>query len=123
MVSEPVATRLAKDFVTLEIDTDRMTGAGELHAKLLADASRQAPGGKAGGRIPWFVFLDSDGVLLASSDGPKGNLGFPTAPEAIDHFASMLSKVAVRLTAQDIEELKATLTVRKAQAPVQGGGR
>jgi hypothetical protein len=115
MVSEPVATRLAKDFVTVKIDDDRMIGAKELHAKLQADAARLAPGGKAGAGIPWFVFLDGEGVMLASSDGPKGNIGFPSAREEVDHFASMLAKVAVRITPEDIEALRATLVVKKAQ--------
>ena len=27
--------------------------------------------------IPWMVILDTDGKELISSDGPKGNIGYP----------------------------------------------
>ena len=33
-------------------------------------------GGVDGG-IPWFAVVDADGKVLANSEGPKGNIGYP----------------------------------------------
>jgi thiol-disulfide isomerase/thioredoxin len=96
-----VAGLLHKDFVDVKIDQDRMTGAKEVLARYKADAE---------GGIPWFVFLDSKGKEIITSDGPKGNIGFPYEEWEIDHFVAMLKKARRRLTDQDIAELRKTLT-------------
>jgi thiol-disulfide isomerase/thioredoxin len=96
-----VAPVLGKDFVDVKIDVDRMTGG----KKLLA---RYRPEGKGG--IPWFVMLDAKGKEIVTSDGPKGNVGFPAAAHEIDHFVAMLKKAKRRLTDKEIDALRKSLT-------------
>lgn len=96
-----VAPVFGKDYVDLKIDQDRMTGAKEVFEKYNTE--------KAGG-IPWFVVLDSAGKVVATSDGPKGNIGFPADPHEIEHFVKMLDASRKRLTDKDVEGLKKTLT-------------
>ncbi len=95
MASTNVAPILAKEFVSVKIDQDRMTGGLELLKRY-----QQKPGG-----IPWFVFLGGDGNAIVTSDGPKGNVGFPAEPFEIEHFRSMLEKVKRHLTDEDIAAL------------------
>lgn len=101
MAKPEVASVLAKDFVDVKVDVDRTTGGKELFAKYR--------GPKDGG-IPWFVFLDADGKAIVTSDGPKGNTGFPSAPEEIEHFAAMLAKARTKMSENEaaglIESLK-----------------
>lgn len=60
--------------------------------------------------IPWFAMLDADGKSMATSTGPKGNIGFPATRPEIDHFVKMLKRCRRKLSDGDIEELRATLT-------------
>ncbi len=103
MAEPEIAALLAKDFVDLKIDQDRMTGGKEM-----IDAEIAAAGVKAGG-IPWFVFSDATGKQLANSTGPKGNTGFPYKEDEVAHFATMLNTVRVNLTDADIATLLASL--------------
>jgi thiol:disulfide interchange protein len=95
-----VAPVLAKDYIDLKIDRDRMTGAKEIWEKYNTE--------KAGG-IPWFVVLDSTGKAVATSDGPKGNIGFPAEPHEIAHFVRMLDASRKRLSEKDVDALKQAL--------------
>ena len=104
-----IASALAKDFVELKIDTDRMVGGQALLDRVRKDDK---------GGIPWFVFLDGDGNALANSDGPKGNVGFPSAPEELAHFKTMLEKACVKMTHDDIDALLKSLSPTKPAAPV-----
>jgi hypothetical protein len=61
------------------------------------------------GGIPWFVFLDGDGKAVVTSDGPKGNVGFPAAPDEIAYFRTMLDRSRTVLTDADINALVASL--------------
>ena len=70
MASPNVAPVLAKEFVSLKIEADRMVGGKEILKRYQANERG----------IPWFVFLDGDGTAMVTSDGPKGNVGFPAAP-------------------------------------------
>lgn len=106
MTRPEIAAVLGKDFVDLSIDTERrLGGQGMLEA---------VRGSEAGG-IPWFAFLDADGKVLATSDGPGGNTGFPAQPDELAHFRSMLEKVAKRLTKAEIEALLASLAPPKKE--------
>ena len=115
MAQPAIAALLSKDFVDTKIDNDRMVSGKDVYAAQLA-----AAGKKAGG-IPWFVFLDHDGKVLAHSNGPKGNTGFPAQPAEIEHFVAMLQSVKVKLTDADIETLTASLRPKPAAQPVTTG--
>jgi uncharacterized protein YyaL (SSP411 family) len=105
---EPVAL-LAKSFINVKVDVDRMTGGKEILAKY-----RPKDGG-----IPWFAFIDGDGKVIATSDAEKGgNVGFPGSKEEIEHFAAMLSK-ATKLSDDDRAKLLDTL---KKDKPLSAGG-
>jgi thiol-disulfide isomerase/thioredoxin len=104
MEREHVAPLLAKQFVDLKIDTDRMLGGGDM-----LKALRKTAGLKEEGGIPWFVFLDADGKVLATSEGPKGNVGFPYQDEEIAHFVSMLETACKKLDADDIAKIREEL--------------
>ncbi len=101
-MSKPeIAPILAKAFVDVKIDTDRMTNGAEVlktHAL-----------GKNGG-IPWCEILDAQGHALVNSNAPSGNIGFPAQPEEIAWFVQMLTKSGARLSAEDIAVLQASLT-------------
>ena len=100
MALNTVAPVLAKDFVTLKIDTDRMTGGNAI----LKQYSAKQQG------IPWFVFLDGDGkAIIDSTDPKKSNIGFPATDAEIAWFKVMLEKVARRITREDIEMLQQSL--------------
>ncbi len=91
-----VARMIEKDFVELKIDTDRMTGGKEILAKYRGEKDTG---------IPWFAFVDAKGRVLATSEGPRGNVGFPAQPDEVTHFESMLAKSAQRLTALEQKTL------------------
>ena len=100
MASKDVAALLGKEFIELKIDVDRTVGGQEVLARF--------PKSKKGG-IPWFVLLDAQGNLLADSNGPKGNVGFPYQPDEVEHFVGMLQKSAKRLAPEEIAALKRSL--------------
>ena len=99
MASPTVSPVLAKEFVSLKIEADRMIG-----GKAILKRYQPNEGG-----IPWFVFLDGDGKAGATSDGPKGNVGFPAAPHEIAYFRTMLETSRRKLTDADIGALVASL--------------
>lgn len=107
MASKDVAPVLAREFVDLKIDVDRMTGGKDVLARF-------RPGEKAG--IPWFALLDGAGNVLATSDGPKGNVGFPYEPFEIEHFGAMLAKSCKRLSSDETGALLRSLTENREKA-------
>lgn len=100
MATPEIKPILAKAFVDVKIDTVRMTGGQDLLTKHAA--------GKDGG-IPWFEFLDGTGTALVNSTGPRGNTGFPAAPEEVAWFVEMLKKSGAKLSAEEIATLEASL--------------
>ncbi len=108
MAKPEVAALLAKDFTDVKIDQDRNPGGKEILEKY--------SNGKSGG-IPWIVFLNADAKPLADSNAAKGNIGFPSEPAEIEHFGTMLKKVAKNLTDKDIEALLNSL---KSDKPATG---
>ncbi|MFO0875156.1 MAG: thioredoxin family protein [Phycisphaerales bacterium] len=97
---------VAKDFIDVKIDVDRMTGGKELLAKYNAKA------GTSG--IPWFAILDADGTAIATSTMPGGaNTGFPAKPEEIEHFASMVRGAARALSPDEQAKLVESLRTGK----------
>ena len=99
MASPNVAPVLAKEFVSLKLEADRMVGGKDILKRYQANE----------GGIPWFVFLDGDGKAVVTSDGPKGNVGFPAAPHEIAHFRTMLERSKRRLSDADIDALVKSL--------------
>jgi thiol-disulfide isomerase/thioredoxin len=65
--------------------------------------------------IPFFAVLNSDGKLLMNSvrkplGTPTGqNIGFPAAPEEIEHFVTMLKTGAPKATPEQLDALRAFL--------------
>jgi len=109
MTLKDVAPILAKDFVDLKIDTERMIGGAGLEKRYNS---------KSDG-VPWFVFIDSDGKPIIDSDDPThGNVGFPAEDFEIAHFKVMLEKVAKQITREDIDVLTKSLAeFRNVQLP------
>lgn len=98
MAKPEIAKALNKDFVDLKIDTDRMVGGDELLKKYCE---------KQGG-IPWFAFVSAADEVVTNSDGPKGNVGYPSEDFEIEHFAAMLEQTK-RFTKDQITTLTESL--------------
>ena len=115
MAREEVNAILAENYIDLKIDVDRTSGE--------SGKDLQAKYRQSGGGIPWFVILDETGRALITSDGPKGNIGYPTInePEGIAHLMNMLRETAPRLTDAQISHLQATLE-GETQAKRAGDG-
>jgi hypothetical protein len=60
---------------------------------------------RKGGSIPWFAISDPNGNVLATSDGPSGNIGFPDDRPGKSHLRGMLERTAQRLTSADMDRL------------------
>ncbi len=103
MARPEVLAILAKDFVDLKIDTDRMTGG----QAMLDEMSHKKSGG-----IPWIVFVDGAGKPQIDSNGVKGNIGFPGTEDEIAHFGAMLNKVRRNMTPADVNTLLETLRAK-----------
>jgi thioredoxin-related protein len=110
MARPEIAAILGRDFLDAKIDVDRMTGG--------KDVLGHYRKGEAGG-IPWFVFMDGKGTVLATSDGPKGNIGYPAEPHEIDHFLGMLKKTVRRIEPGQIDQIEVAL--RQAAAALRPG--
>jgi hypothetical protein len=91
------------DYITVKIDTDRMT-----HGRSVAEQLRGTPQGRGG--IPWIAILDSKGEKLMTSDGPAGNIGYPAEPQEIEHFIAMLRATAKSMTSEQIGQVESLLT-------------
>ncbi len=107
MALEDVAPVLAKDFVVLKIDQDRMVGGTAVLTRYR----------KQGAGLPWFVFLDGDGKAVITSDDPdRGNIGYPGLAGSDPHFRRMLQAVAKRITPAEIDALVSSVkTFRTAK--------
>ena len=100
MAQPEIAAILDRDFVIAQVDVDRMTGGKDVQKRYQPATS---------GGIPWFAILDAQGKALATSDGPKGNIGYPAAPEEIDHFLAMVKGQGRRIDAQQLDKLRKSL--------------
>lgn len=75
-------------------------------------------GGRSSG-IPWYAMTDADGLVLATSESPMGNIGMPGSVEGIRHFREMIEGSARILSHQEIDELIESLSrTQAAVAPV-----
>lgn len=117
-----VAPLLAKDYVDVMIDTERMTGGEALMDRLKGDRE---------GGLPWSIVLDADGKELITSnkivrdaDGNEtlgGNIGAPVQPDEIDHYLVMLARTKQHLTEVDVATIAADL--REYAKPYQRPAR
>ena len=98
-----IADLLGKDYLHVKVDW-RWKNADEVMQGI-----RTSEGG-----IPWYAILDADGKVLATSDGPDGNVGFPDPHKSagIAHFLKTLRETAQRLTEEDLGSLKTELERR-----------
>ncbi|MDB5348411.1 MAG: dsbH 2 [Schlesneria sp.] len=108
------ASLLSKDYVDIKIDTLRMTN-GEVVASRYQPAAEQSLG------VPWFVILDESGKTLATSVGPKGNIGYPFQAPEIDHFIGMLRETRQKLTDAELEQLRADLVTYREERESKKG--
>jgi hypothetical protein len=79
----------------------RIDGTNDLNA---AQVSQVITGGKEGG-IPFYAVFDPAGKQLIDSQGPTGNIGYPTDDEDKRHLRRMLTETRQRLTDPEIDEL------------------
>ncbi len=100
LAQKEISAIIDRDFVVAQVDIDRMTAGKEVMSRYRPDAK---------GGIPWFVILDAKGAELATSDGPKGNIGYPAKPDEIAHFLAMVKGHAQRIDASQLDELKQSL--------------
>ena len=91
---------LEKDYVVVKLLQGLDKGAWEAREEL-----KQS---KYGG-IPWMAIAEPDGTLLVTSDGPLGNIGFPSGFEDLRHLRDMLSRTAKRMTVEEREQLVRSL--------------
>jgi thioredoxin-related protein len=76
-------------------------------------------GGKDSG-LPLFAILDPDGNMLINSVRPAagtdtgGNTGFPSEPEEIAHFLTMMQKGAPKITADQMKDMQSYLEAQAA---------
>ena len=67
------------------------------------------------GKVPFFAFVDPEGELIINSrkpakkKGDSGDIGFPTEPDEIDWFLTMLRKGAPGLSPEDARAIENTL--------------
>jgi thiol-disulfide isomerase/thioredoxin len=112
LASPGIAKLVAKDYLDVKIDTERMPG-----GQSILEEYCKKPGG-----IPWTVILDSQGKALVNSDGPQGNIGYPAEPHEIAHFLVMLKQTLRTLSADDLNRIDQALQeagerIREARAP------
>ena len=88
---------LAKDWVEVKIDVDRMA-----NGKAVAEKLQQ--GERAG--MPWLAIFDATGKRLVTSVGPKGNCGCPMTVEEADWFFEMLQRTRNRLGDEDLAGMR-----------------
>jgi thioredoxin-related protein len=100
LARKDVAEIMGVDFIDLKIDVDRMK-----QAKGVVQRVRKSDEGG----IPWFALLDAKASVLATSDGPKGNIGYPAEPEEIAHFMGALKKATKRISADQLGQIEKSL--------------
>jgi protein disulfide-isomerase len=90
---------LNKYYRLISIDIQRTDGAAALAKRL------GSPNGVNG--IPWFAVVDATGKVLATSEGPKGNVGYPGPEHEVSHFLSVLRTTAAGISDAELETVRA----------------
>jgi len=94
------AAAFGRDYVPVRIDLVRMTNGREVAKRFGCEESKG---------VPWEAIVDGNGQVQATSDGPEGNIGYPSAPAEIEHFIAMLKKTARHNTPEQIVEIATAL--------------
>ena len=110
LARDEIAAVIGRDYLDVKIDVDRMT-----HGK---DVLARYPKASAGG-IPWIAILDGKGEVLATSNGPKGNIGYPAQPDEIEHFLGMLRKTSRKIEPAQLDRIESAL--KDAAAKIKAG--
>lgn len=95
---------LSKYYSVVTVDTEKNEGAEQLARRL---GSKDGIDG-----IPWFAVIDARGKVLATSEGPKGNIGFPDSDVEVAHFFAVLHVTAKGMTAGEIETISNALKAK-----------
>ncbi|MFC1499472.1 hypothetical protein ACFL6T_00460 [Candidatus Zixiibacteriota bacterium] len=86
----------------------------EVKERFLAEISDKFQGDTYGG-IPVFFILEPDGSIVADCFSPDGNIGGPVSEEEIAFFGEIMKKAAIRITAEEIEQLVKILTLHSEE--------
>jgi thioredoxin-related protein len=106
---------LGDHYVQVELTVDEDETKAFLDTPRAAEY-RQALGGAESG-IPFYVFLDGDGEVIADSlRMPEGgNIGYPVTDEEIDRFMELVERTAPRMPETDRERVRNYIEARAAE--------
>lgn len=93
--------QIERDYVLLKIDDVR-----DAHG---VDVAKRIVGNRKGSGVPFYAIFDANEQLLIDSEGPLGNIGFPSSFEGHRHLTRMLRETRRNLTEADIEQIVETL--------------
>lgn len=96
--NDTVGPIMRAHFVVVKLDQDTVAD---------AKAFRAGQGSTLDGGIPWYAALDASGKLVATSDAPSGNTGYPARPEEIDWFLSVIKRAVPTMDASELGRLEA----------------
>jgi thiol-disulfide isomerase/thioredoxin len=85
---------LAKYYSVITVDYERNQGAPALAIKL---------GAKGSVGLPWYAVIDAKAAPLGTSDGPKGNVGFPNDDSERAQFLSLIKSTAKGMSAEELD--------------------
>lgn len=92
---------IEKDYVLLKVDNARDKNGIQVAKRIMTEGKRLG--------IPFQAIFDAEGNLLIDSEGPLGNIGYPSSYESRRHLSNMLQQTRQRLTDDDIDHLSQSL--------------
>jgi hypothetical protein len=110
------------DFVSVRVEYEHWMRASEQQPAV--DKLMQRLRKANSNTIPWIAVLDSAGRVLADSDGPAGNVCYPTTPAEIAYFGEMLRKTTPPGSAARIAKIERQLRADQERwKDAEGHGR
>jgi len=111
--SPDVGPLLQQRFVIAHVTVDEHGNKANLDSPG-GDQLRKRLGGGDSGGLPFFAFVDPAGQVLVNSNRPVPgkpgeNVGFPSAPEEVDWFMTMLRRAAPALGPEQRRVIEARL--------------
>lgn len=97
---------LSQDYIIAAINMDRTTHVKEVKQRV-GHPSDPMTG------VPWSAILSPEGKPLVTSNGPKGNIGFPSKKEEIEHFLKMLRQTSTHISAEQFKAMEKSLMSAK----------